>query len=77
LKRPTTVRFDATIEEALQRQAKIENRTVSNLVETAVRAKLQNDGYLGQHFEPTEIKKGMPAKRTIPDRSKLKQNRED
>jgi hypothetical protein len=46
LKKPTTVRFDPKIEEALQKQAKIENRTVSNLIETAVRVMLEKNGYL-------------------------------
>ncbi len=46
MKKPTTVRFDPKIEEALQKQAKIENRTVSNLIETAVRVMLEKNGYL-------------------------------
>jgi len=46
LKKPTTVRLDPKIEEALQKQAKIENRTVSNLIETAVRVMLEKNGYL-------------------------------
>ena len=46
MKKATTVRFDPRIEAALQKQAKAENRTVSNLVETAVRAMLEKAGYL-------------------------------